>query len=115
MKNSTESYDLVVLDPPSFIKSRKKLKEGERGYIDLNKKALRRVVPDGHLFTFSCSHNMKRARFRDILRVAAYGSADLYLLRELTQAGDHPDSPHDARNRLSQGVCSQGKEENKMT
>ena len=90
LKNAAESYDLVVLDPPSFIKSKKKLKEGERGYIDLNKKALRRVVSDGCLFTFSCSHNMKRARFRDIVRVAAYGNADLYLLRELAQAGDHP-------------------------
>jgi 23S rRNA (cytosine1962-C5)-methyltransferase len=90
MKNSPDFYDLVVVDPPSFIKSKKKLKEGERGYIDLNKKALRRVVSDGHLFTFSCSHNMKRSRFRDLLRIAAYGTADLYLLEELGQAGDHP-------------------------
>lgn len=90
MKNSPDFYDLVVVDPPSFIKSKKKLKEGERGYIDLNKKALRRVVSGGHLFTFSCSHNMKRSRFRDLLRIAAYGTADLYLLEELGQAGDHP-------------------------
>ncbi len=90
IKDSPELYDLVVLDPPSFIKSKKKLKEGERGYIDLNKKALRRVISEGYLFTFSCSHNMKRSRFRDLLRIAAYGTADLYLLEELGQAGDHP-------------------------
>jgi len=90
MKNSSDQYDLIVLDPPSFIKSKKKLKEGEKGYIDLNKKALRRLSQDGHLFTFSCSHNMRRSRFKDVVRIAAYGTADIYLVRELSQAGDHP-------------------------
>jgi 23S rRNA (cytosine1962-C5)-methyltransferase len=90
MKNSTDLYDLIVLDPPSFIKSKKKLKEGEKGYIDLNKKALRRLFQEGHLFTFSCSHNMRRSRFRDMVRVAGYGTADIYLVKELSQSGDHP-------------------------
>jgi 23S rRNA (cytosine1962-C5)-methyltransferase len=90
MKKSSDQYDLIVLDPPSFIKSKKKLKEGEKGYIDLNKKALRRLSQDGHLFTFSCSHNMRRSRFKDLVRIAAYGTADIYLVRELSQAGDHP-------------------------
>ncbi len=90
LKDSTEEHDLMVLDPPSFIKSGKKVKEGERGYIDLNKKALRRLSDEGILFTFSCSYHMKRARFRDIVRIAAYGAADLFLIRELSQAGDHP-------------------------
>jgi 23S rRNA (cytosine1962-C5)-methyltransferase len=90
LKEATEEYDVMVLDPPSFIKSKKKVKEGERGYIDLNKKAFRRVSDNGHVFTFSCSHNMKRSRFRDLARIAAYGTADLFLVRELSQAGDHP-------------------------
>jgi 23S rRNA (cytosine1962-C5)-methyltransferase len=90
LKNSTEEHDLMVLDPPSFIKSKKKVKEGEKGYIDLNKKALRRLSDDGLLFTFSCSYHMKRARFRDLIRIAAYGAADLFLVRELAAAGDHP-------------------------
>ena len=90
LKNSTDDYDLMVLDPPSFIKSKKKVKEGEKGYIDLNKKALRRLSDEGILLTFSCSYNMKRPRFRDLVRIAAYGSADLFLIRELAAAGDHP-------------------------
>lgn len=90
LKGTDQLYELVVLDPPSFIKSKKKIKEGEKGYIDLHKKALRRLAENGHLFTFSCSHHMKRQRFRDILRIAAYGHADLYLLRELAQGLDHP-------------------------
>jgi 23S rRNA (cytosine1962-C5)-methyltransferase len=90
LKESTDQYELLIVDPPSFIKSKKKTKEGERGYIDLNKKALRRLTDGGHLFTFSCSHNMKRSRFKDLLRITAYGNADLFLVRELSQAEDHP-------------------------
>ncbi len=90
LKESTEAHDLIVLDPPSFIKSKKKIREGEKGYIDLHKKALRRLSDGGHLFTFSCSYHMKRPRFRDMVRIAAYGRADVYLIRELTQAADHP-------------------------
>jgi 23S rRNA (cytosine1962-C5)-methyltransferase len=90
LKASDQEYDLMILDPPSFIKSKKKVKEGEKGYIDLHKKALRRLADGAHLFTFSCSHHMKKQRFRDIVRIAAYGKADLYLLRELSQSPDHP-------------------------
>jgi 23S rRNA (cytosine1962-C5)-methyltransferase len=90
LKSTYKEYEVVVLDPPSFIKSRKYLKEGEQGYIDLHKKALRRMPGDGYLFTFSCSHHMKRSRFKDLVRLAAYGAADLYLLEELSQSGDHP-------------------------
>lgn len=90
LKNSTEAYDVIVLDPPSFIKSRKRTKEGEKGYIDLHKKALRRVEDGGFLVTFSCSYHMRRSRFRDVVRIASYGAADVFLVRELAQAGDHP-------------------------
>jgi 23S rRNA (cytosine1962-C5)-methyltransferase len=90
LKQTDNSYDVIILDPPAFIKSRKKLRDGERGYIDLNKRALRRVTDGGYLLTFSCSHHMKRSRFRDIVRVAAYGHADLYLVKELSQSADHP-------------------------
>jgi 23S rRNA (cytosine1962-C5)-methyltransferase len=90
LKTADQQYDLVILDPPSFIKSRKKVKEGEKGYIDLHKKALRRLTAGAHLFTFSCSHHMKRQRLRDVVRIAAYGRADVYLLRELSQGFDHP-------------------------
>lgn len=90
LKTTEKTFDLAILDPPSFIKTKKKIKEGEKGYIDLHKKALRRLADNGYLFTFSCSHHMKRSRFRDIARIAAYGAADIYLLRELSQAADHP-------------------------
>jgi 23S rRNA (cytosine1962-C5)-methyltransferase len=90
LKEAAEEYEVIVLDPPSFIKSKKKLREGEKGYIDLHKKALKALSREGCLFTFSCSYHMKRSRFRDLVRLAAYGRADLYLIRELMQAPDHP-------------------------
>jgi 23S rRNA (cytosine1962-C5)-methyltransferase len=90
LRASDDEYSLMILDPPSFIKSRKKVKEGEKGYIDLHKKALKRLTDGGHVFTFSCSHHMKRQRFRDVVRIAAYGRADVFLLRELSQGLDHP-------------------------
>ncbi len=90
LKSATEQYEVIVLDPPSFIKSKKKLREGEKGYIDLHKKALKHLSREGHVFTFSCSYHMKRSRFRDMVRIAAYGHADVYLIRELAQAPDHP-------------------------
>lgn len=90
LKRTGNTYDVIILDPPSFIKSRKKLREGERGYIDVNKRALRKINDNGYLLTFSCSHHMKKSRFRDIIRVAAYGHADLYLIKELSQSADHP-------------------------
>ncbi len=90
LKGAGKRYEVIVLDPPSFIKSKKKLREGEKGYIDLHKKALRALSDEGIIFTFSCSYHMRRPRFRDVVRIAAYGAADLFLLRELSQAADHP-------------------------
>ncbi len=90
LKATSLTFDVVIVDPPSFIKSRKKIKEGEKGYIDLHRKALRRVRDSGLLMTFSCSHHMRRQRFREVARIAAYGHCDLYLLRDLTQPADHP-------------------------
>lgn len=90
LKRAGNSYDVIILDPPSFIRSRKKLREGEKGYIDVNKRALRKINDNGYLVTFSCSHHMKKPRFRDIVRVAAYGHADLYLVKEMSQSADHP-------------------------
>jgi 23S rRNA (cytosine1962-C5)-methyltransferase len=90
LKQTENSYDIIIVDPPSFIKSGKKVREGERGYIDLNRRALRKLDDNGYLLTFSCSYHMKKGRFRDIVRVAAYGHADLHLVKELSQAADHP-------------------------
>ena len=65
-----EKYDVVVLDPPAFTKTVDTVKEGYRGYKDVNKKALRLVKKGGFLVTCSCSQHMTIPLFTQMLREA---------------------------------------------
>lgn len=91
----TASPDILIVDPPAFIKSRKAFKEGEKGYINLNKWAFKAVKPGAFLFTFSCSHHMQRESFARVVAAAAKSAGKNYrILRELTQGFCHPVNPH---------------------
>jgi len=84
-------YDLIVLDPPAFAKTRRELRGAERGYRDLNRLALRVLAPGGHLLTCSCSHHMTLPRFEDVLGQAAAGLPfGTVLQRRLGAGADHP-------------------------
>ncbi len=84
-------FDLVVLDPPAFAKSRRELDGAERGYRDLNRQALRLLAPNGFLVTCSCSHHMTLPRFEEVVRQAAAGLPFRVALRQRLGAGpDHP-------------------------
>lgn len=86
-----ESYDLVVLDPPAFAKSRREIDGAERGYRDLNRQALRLLAPGGQLLTCTCSHHMTLPRFEEVLRQATAGLPFRVVLRQRLGAGpDHP-------------------------
>ncbi len=88
---SGERFDLVVLDPPAFVKSRKKLEEGVRGYLTVNRRALELVAPGGYLVTCSCSHHLDAETFLGMLRQAARQARRSVRLMELRgQAFDHP-------------------------
>lgn len=63
--------DIVILDPPAFVKSRAKLKEARRGYKEINLRALKMVRPGGHLVSCSCSHFLSKADFLDTVQEAA--------------------------------------------
>jgi 23S rRNA (cytosine1962-C5)-methyltransferase len=81
----------VVLDPPAFVKNRKKLPEAIRGYLTINRRAMELVAPGGYLFTCSCSHHLQREVFLDLLRqAAAQAGRNARLLELRGQAGDHP-------------------------
>lgn len=66
-----EQWDTVVLDPPAFVKSRKKLDEGMRGYREINRRGFALVKPGGILATSSCSRNVPREAFVGMLMAAA--------------------------------------------
>jgi len=86
-----ERFGTVVLDPPAFVKSKKKLPEAIRGYLTINRRAMEVVAPGGHLFTCSCSHHMQPEMFLDLLRQAAAQAGRSVRLLELRgQAYDHP-------------------------
>ena len=84
-------YDLVILDPPAFTKSRRTVKSAERGYKEINYRAMRLLPRGGYLATCSCSHFMEPELFERMLRSAARDAN--VRLREVEvrkQACDHP-------------------------
>jgi 23S rRNA (cytosine1962-C5)-methyltransferase len=84
-------FDLIVLDPPKFVKSKGDLMRASRGYKDINRLAFMLLNPKGILFTFSCSGLMGRDLFQKIVADAALDAGRrAVILRWLSQAPDHP-------------------------
>ncbi len=86
-----ERFDLIVLDPPAFAKSRAAVPGALRGYKEINLRALRLLRSDGVLMTCSCSYHMSEEMFLDMLREAAADARrQVRILERRTQAPDHP-------------------------
>jgi len=86
-----ERFDGIILDPPAFVRSRSKVREGLHGYWEINRRAMRLVKPGGYLITCSCSHHVDPETFRATLARAARAARRHALLLELrSQARDHP-------------------------
>jgi 23S rRNA (cytosine1962-C5)-methyltransferase len=84
-------FDLVVLDPPPFARSRTALPDALRGYKEINLRAMRLLAPGGRLATFSCSYHVDDTTFEATCRAAATDAAvRLRLVDRLTQSPDHP-------------------------
>lgn len=84
-------WDVIVLDPPPFAKSKSALAGALRGYKEINLRALQRLAPGGVLATYTCSHHMQDAELRGVLAEAA-GDAKrkLRVLEWCHQPPDHP-------------------------
>ncbi|MGK2858083.1 MAG: class I SAM-dependent rRNA methyltransferase [Thermoanaerobaculia bacterium] len=84
-------YDLVVVDPPAFAKSRGDVDRAARGYKDINMQAFFLVAPGGTLVTFSCSGHVSSDLFQKIVfSAAADARRDASILRRLGAGEDHP-------------------------
>lgn len=84
-------FDLVVLDPPPFARSRTALPDALRGYKEINLRAMRLLAPGGRLATFSCSYHVDDTTFEATCRAAATDAGiRLRLVDRLTQPPDHP-------------------------
>lgn len=84
-------YDYIILDPPSFTKSKEKLQDAMRGYKEIHLRALKLLAPGGLLATFSCSHHVSDELFREVVADSAVDAKrTLRLLARFGQAADHP-------------------------
>jgi 23S rRNA (cytosine1962-C5)-methyltransferase len=88
---SGKKFDIIILDPPALIKSRKNFFAGVRLYEKINVLAMRLLKPGGILASSSCSHHLGREEFVKMLRSAAAEAGKQFNLIELrSQAKDHP-------------------------
>ncbi len=84
-------YDIVVLDPPAFAKTRRELDSALRGYKELNLRALKLLRPGGILVTCSCSYHVSSAAFHEVVADSARDvHRNLRLLENRGQSKDHP-------------------------
>ncbi len=91
LERAGERFDVVILDPPAFAKSRNSVKNAVKGYREINIRGLKLVRDGGYLATCSCSHFMDPELFAKTVREAAAGAHKrLRQVEYRTQAADHP-------------------------
>jgi len=94
LREARERYDVVILDPPAFIKRKKDFREGSLAYRRLNELGMQVLAKDGVLITCSCSHHMPRAALLDSVQHGArHLDRQVQMLVALQQAADHPVHP----------------------
>jgi 23S rRNA (cytosine1962-C5)-methyltransferase len=94
LKEQKEVYDLIVLDPPAFAKSRDSKHKAIIGYKNLNSLAIKNIKSDGILFNFSCSGVIDKYLFYNTITAAAIeAKRNIRILHYLNQPPDHPVSP----------------------
>ena len=91
LKHEGTGFDVIVMDPPAFVKSRKSIAEATKGYLTINRRALELLRPGGYLITCSCSFHMGREPFREMLIAASrLARREVRLVATCSQAPDHP-------------------------
>ena len=91
LEEKGEQFDVVILDPPAFTKSRNSVKNAMKGYREINMRGLKLVKPGGYFATCSCSHFMTPELFTEVIGQAAKSvHRRLKQVEYRTQAPDHP-------------------------
>lgn len=86
-----KKFDVVILDPPAFTKSKETVKDAIRGYKEINLRAMKIINEGGFLITCSCSQHISPDTFLDIIKDAAYDThKNIRLIEKRTQSKDHP-------------------------
>ncbi len=94
MRQEQMQFDVIVVDPPAFIKRRKDIKQGEQAYRRINEQAMRLLSRDGILVSASCSMHLQHENLVDILRLSSrHLDRQLQIIEQGHQGADHPIHP----------------------
>jgi 23S rRNA (cytosine1962-C5)-methyltransferase len=105
LRDLQECFDLIILDPPAFAKTKRDVAKASRGYKEINMQAIRHLARGGLLATFSCSNFMEEDLFGKIVQGAACDAqADLQLLARLEAGPDHPLAAGHPEGRYLKGL-----------
>jgi len=91
LRKMQENFNMIILDPPAFAKTKRDVTKASRGYKEINLQAIKHLTKGGILATFSCSNFIEEDLFYKIVLAAARDAgADLQLLTRLEAGPDHP-------------------------
>lgn len=91
LRNTQECFDMIILDPPAFAKTKKDVAKAARGYKEINLQAIKHLVAGGILATFSCSNFIEEDLFcKIVLGAMRDAGADLQFVTGLAAGPDHP-------------------------
>jgi len=105
LKENSDQYNMIVLDPPAFAKHLDALPQALKAYKRINAAAIRQMAKGGILFTFSCSQIVSREKFREaVFSAAAMCGRSVSILYQLTQPADHPVSIYHPEGEYLKGL-----------
>lgn len=105
LKDKKDVYDVIVLDPPAFAKSRDAKHQAVNGYKRLNALAMKQIKSGGIIFTFSCSGVVDKYLFYNTITAAAMESKrTIKILHYLNQPADHPVTPYFPEGEYLKGM-----------
>jgi 23S rRNA (cytosine1962-C5)-methyltransferase len=107
LRAENEKFDVVIVDPPAFIKRKKDFAEGKLAYRRINELAMRLLGRDGILVSCSCSQAMSRDSLVDVIHQGArHIDRQVQILAELQQAPDHPSLPAIPETHYLKGIIA---------
>ena len=105
LKENTNTYDIIILDPPAFAKHQNVRHNAVMGYKRLNVEGIKHIKPGGILFTFSCSQVVDRYLFNSTIMAAAIEAGrNIKIMHQLSQPADHPVSIYHPEGEYLKGL-----------
>ncbi len=108
LNNCKRNFDMIILDPPGFARSKRSVQRAARGYKHINMTAMKLLNPGGMLITFSCSHHINPRLFRQIIFAASVDAeCNMRIIHTLHAAPDHPINISQPESEYLKGLICQ--------